>query len=249
MSKGNLVVDMGNTLTKVALFENGQLQDFIRLPGSDYEQLNKIFQNYPDIHACMISSVGETKEAIYAKVITNSNLMFLDNSVMLPFVNKYSTPLTLGNDRLAGMAAARELFPGQNVLVVDTGTAITFDLMNSYGEYLGGSIAPGIAMRYKALNTFTQRLPLLEKDQDNVPLIGNSTLQCIHSGVLNGVVHEVEGMINSYLEHFPDLNIILTGGDQNYFDKQLKIKTFAAPNLVLFGLNILLNYNLENQEL
>jgi type III pantothenate kinase len=131
--------------------------------------------------------------------------------------------------------------------VIDAGTAITFDFITSGGEYLGGSISPGIRMRYKALHTFTGRLPLLETGE-TAKLIGGTTPESIHSGVLNGVAIEVEGTVQRYLKEYPTLRIILSGGDHNYFDKQLKVKTFAAPNLVLEGLNFILNYNLEKKK-
>jgi type III pantothenate kinase len=142
------------------------------------------------------------------------------------------------------MASAAQLFPQEDVLVIDAGTAVTYDLMTSDGCYQGGSISPGILMRYKALHTFTERLPLLSPE-GQPELTGRDTAGSIHSGVINGLVSEVEGIVNEYLRVFPRLKIILTGGDHNYFDKRLKVKTFAAPNLVLEGLNIILNYNLE----
>jgi len=139
---------------------------------------------------------------------------------------------------------ARFLVPGCDILVIDSGTAITYDLITAAGEYLGGGISPGLSMRYKALHTFTNRLPLLDY-YDDAQLIGDDTSSSIHSGVLNGALAEMEGIIKSYQILYPGLKIILTGGDHNYFDKRLKIKTFAAPNLVLEGLNLILDFNIE----
>jgi type III pantothenate kinase len=162
----------------------------------------------------------------------------------LPIINKYRTPETLGKDRLAGVVGAQHLLPACDILVIDAGTAITYDFITSSGEFIGGSISPGIAMRYKALNTYTDRLPLLNY-YDNAKLIGDDTSTSIFSGVLNGAVAEMEGIIQQYREVYPGIKIILTGGDHNYFDKRLKIKTFAAPNLVLEGLNLILDFNIE----
>jgi type III pantothenate kinase len=158
-------------------------------------------------------------------------------------INKYNTPETLGKDRLAGVVGAMQLMPASDILVIDAGTALTYDIVTSSGEYLGGAISPGITMRYKALHTFTNRLPLLDYN-DDAQLIGYDTSSCIHSGVLNGAAAEMEGIIQQYRQIYPGLRIILTGGDQNYFDKRLKIKTFAAPNLVLEGLNLILDFNI-----
>ena len=134
--------------------------------------------------------------------------------------------------------------PETDILVIDAGTAITYDIITAEGNYLGGGISPGITMRYKALHTFTGRLPLLDYYED-AQLIGDDTASSIHSGVLNGALAEMEGIIQSYQLVYPALKIILTGGDHNYFDKRLKIKTFAAPNLVLEGLNLILIFNIE----
>jgi type III pantothenate kinase len=147
---------------------------------------------------------------------------------------------------LAGVVGASQMFPAADVLVIDAGTAITYDLLTCSGEYLGGGISPGINMRYRGLHTFTDRLPLLNS-YDVADLIGSDTASCIYSGVLNGALAEMEGIIFRYQKLYPGLKIVLTGGDFNYFDKTLKIKTFAAPNLVLEGLNLILRFNLETQ--
>lgn len=245
--KFNLIIDAGNTLMKTALYEGGLMQDFFSTPYSDLEQLRKSLHNFPELNACIISSVTEDPSKLLDALSIRCKSIILDNSIKLPFSNQYLSPETLGNDRIAGITAAWKLFPFQDVLVIDAGTAITYDIITAEGKYLGGAISPGLNMRYKALHTFTGRLPLLEQTGQPVPLIGNSTITCIHSGVVNGIQQEIDGIIQRYRIEFPDLNIIFTGGDHKYFDKQLKIKTFAAPNLVLDGLNTLLNYNLENQ--
>jgi type III pantothenate kinase len=154
------------------------------------------------------------------------------------------TSETLGADRLAAAVAAHSLMPSDNVLLINAGTAITYDVVTADGVHLGGAISPGIIIRYKALHTFTGRLPLLDEITDS-PLIGQTTVGSILSGVLNGTLSEVDGMIERYGQLYSGMKTILSGGDNNYFDKRLKNKTFAIPNLVLTGLNITLDYNLE----
>lgn len=240
----NLVIDIGNSFTKLAVFERQMIQDFIRVEASEPGRILQIAAGFSNLNAGIISSVGMEASALAAQFKQQFPCILLDHDTRLPFVNGYASPETLGKDRLAGMAAAYAMFPHEDVLVLDAGTAITLDLITSDGVYQGGSISPGISMRYRALNTFTGRLPLLETT-DEANLTGKDTAGSIHSGVLNGCASEVEGLINRYLALYPALKIILTGGDYKYFDKQLKVKTFAAPNLVLEGLNIILSHNLE----
>jgi len=243
----NLIIDIGNTLTKIGVFEGNQLIEFQRMDGTDLAQIASVSMKYSGIKAAIISSVSISVEELLSGVRFEFTPLILNQRTRLPFQNMYKTPDTLGKDRLAGVAAAYFYFPMQDALVIDAGTAITYDLITSSGEYLGGSISPGIRMRYRALHTFTERLPLLEMT-DHFELIGNSTNSAIHSGIMNGILIEVSGVIEMYRQRYPALKIILTGGDYNYFDKQLKVKTFAAPNLVLEGLNHILNYNLEKQK-
>jgi type III pantothenate kinase len=243
----NLVIDIGNTLTKIGVFESNQLLEFQRMEGSDLSQIATVSLKHAGLKAAIISSVSVSVEELLSAIRFEFTPLVLNQRTLLPFRNLYTTPETLGKDRLAGVAAAHHYFPNQDALVIDAGTAITYDLITSAGEYLGGGISPGIRMRYRALHTFTERLPLLEMT-DHIELIGNSTHAAIHSGIMNGILIEVAGLIEMYRQHYPGLKIILTGGDYNYFDKQLKVKTFAAPNLVLEGLNHILNYNLEKQK-
>jgi len=240
----NLVIDIGNTSIKTAVFEADTLQAFLKIPVAETVKLKNFSLELQPVKACLVSSVKPEPLRIIDELGLNCKVLLLDQYTIVPFRNSYQTPGTLGKDRLAGVASAFFMFPGSDILVIDAGTAITYDLLTSEGEYLGGAISPGINMRYKALHTFTGMLPLLEQEND-AELIGNSTTSSIHSGVLNGVLFEVDRTIVEYMNRYPALKIILTGGDVNYFDKQLKVKTFAAPNLVLQGLNYLLNFNLE----
>ncbi len=240
----NLVIDAGNTLTKLAIFQGREMVAFTSFEGIPANYIIKFCESNALINNALLSTVVEYPYEIDDYLSKQFKAIFFSHNTLLPIANKYITPETLGKDRLAGVVGAHQLFPASDILVIDAGTAITYDLITEGNEYLGGAISPGIAMRYKALHTFTGRLPLLNY-YDEAQLIGNDTSTSMHSGVLNGAIAEMEGIIQRYQNIYPALKIIVTGGDHNYFDKQLKIKTFAAPNLVLEGLNLILDYNLE----
>ena len=166
----------------------------------------------------------------------------LDSSTKVPFKNLYSSPTTLGIDRIALAAAAVSLYPQKNTLIIDAGTCITYDFVNLKSEYLGGAISPGIDIRYQSLHHYTSKLPKLIKSEAH-NLIGTSTSEAIHSGVINGVIHEIEGVIRQYELDFHDLTIVLTGGDTKFLFKQLKNSIFANQNFLLHGLNKILTFN------
>lgn len=242
----NLVIDIGNTLTKVALFDNDALLHFHTYPVFDADDIPFYFKKHR-IEKAIISSVGANPESIFKhiKEKENSQVLILDHHTPLPFEVSYKTPETLGKDRLASAAAAFHEFPGKDILVIDAGSCITYDVLTQDGTFQGGAISPGIAMRYKAMHTFTQNLPRL-KPQEDAEITGKSTAECIHSGVLNAVVYEVDGMIVKYLHIYEGMQVIMTGGDLIYFDKKLKNNIFARPKIVLKGLNIILENYFEN---
>ncbi len=240
----NFVIDAGNTLTKLALFQGREMVAFVSFAGVDVMQIRQFCESNAPVKSVIVSTVKEYPSEVDSFLRKSYQTVFFNHHTAVPVINKYSSPETLGKDRLAGVVGARFLVPGCDILVIDSGTAITYDLITAAGEYLGGGISPGLSMRYKALHTFTNRLPLLDY-YDDAQLIGDDTSSSIHSGVLNGALAEMEGIIKSYQILYPGLKIILTGGDHNYFDKRLKIKTFAAPNLVLEGLNLILDFNIE----
>ena len=168
----------------------------------------------------------------------------LDETTPLPIENHYGSKNTLGKDRLAAATGAAHLYPGSNVLVIDAGTAITYDIINNRNQYLGGNISPGLEMRYKALSQFTGRLPLVE--YKNFPkLFGQNTVEGIQAGVQHGVVFEVDNAINAFKEFYKNLYVIITGGNTNFFDKKLKNSFFVHYNLVAIGLNRILEHNGE----
>jgi type III pantothenate kinase len=240
----NLVIDIGNTYTKVAVFDAGQMVDFHETVSLTEHLANQFALDYPAFDACILSAVKPYPDEIDHYLKSRAFYIKLDAATPVPITNHYRSPESLGHDRLAMAVAAHALFPENHALVIGAGTTITYDLVISGGEYVGGAISPGIHMRYKSLNSFTGHLPLLNTIEDSL-LIGTTTLECIQSGVLNGIVSEMQGIIDRYKEQFSGLTIILTGGDHKYFDKQLKIKTFARPNFVLDGLNLILEHNLE----
>lgn len=242
----NLVIDIGNTLTKVALFDNDGLMHMHSYHHFEAGDLPYYYKKHR-INRAIISSVGVNPEQLYhhIKEKEKSRVLVLDQHTPLPFRVNYKTPETLGKDRLAAAAAAFHEFPGKDILVIDTGSCITYDVLTRDGTFQGGAISPGITMRYKAMHTFTQNLPRL-KPEDEAKIVGKSTAECMHSGVLNATVYEVDGMIEQYARLYDNLKIIMTGGDLIYFDKKVKNNIFARPNIVLKGLNIILKNYFEN---
>ncbi|MFW5872755.1 MAG: type III pantothenate kinase [bacterium] len=241
----NIVIDVGNTHVKTGIFRDDVLIEHEHYESFELTSIQYIFNRFPSIESCIISSVRE-KDTLLENELNKRTRFFLSlsSSVPLPVKNLYKTPETLGNDRIAGIIGGTTNFPRENLLVIDTGTAITYDIINDKNEYLGGNISPGLAMRFKALNTFTRRLPLLKKDS-RFPFIGKDTNEAIIAGVQNGIIFEIEGYTRTMQEKFKSSKIILTGGDAIFFDKFIKNANFVDPFLVLKGLNKILNYNAQ----
>jgi type III pantothenate kinase len=233
-----LIIDQGNTYIKIAFFEGNNL-----LKKEVIDNWLPVCSYIEKVHSIILSSVKT--DDIPDKVRNHPRFLHLDYTTKIPILNQCKTPQTLGMDRLAAVIGASVLFPQKNVLTIDSGTCITFDFLSKDGVYLGGSIAPGLNMRFKSLHRQTSKLPLVSFS-DSHSLIGNSTKSAIQSGVINGMICEIDGIINRYKTDYSDLQIILTGGDAKFFDKELKNSIFAAPDLVLTGLNELLNYNEAN---
>ncbi len=241
----NLIIDVGNTRVKAAVFEMNTVKEvFVFKKSRIISELKKIINKF-SVSASIISSVAKISEIKRQKIGDLLHPIFLNSETKIPFQNLYKTPKTLGVDRIALASAAIEKYPKKNVLVIDAGTCITFDFINNEKEYLGGAISPGVSMRYKSLNTFTSKLPLLKPTEFN-NFIGIDTNSSIHSGVVNGVCREIDGVINQYKDEYQDLTVVLTGGDTYFLAKQLKSGIFAHPNFVLEGLHTILTYNLAN---
>ena len=169
-------------------------------------------------------------------------LLVLNYKMNFPFVNLYETPSTLGVDRLALVSAAAAQYPNKNVLIIDSGSCITYDFLDHKNCYLGGAISPGLEMRYKALNNFTAKLPFLDMKTPK-SLTGNTTNSSIHAGVVRGTLFEIEGFIASYRKEYEDLTIILTGGNAHFLRDSLKSGIFANSNFLMEGLHYLLENN------
>jgi type III pantothenate kinase len=239
----NLIIDVGNTRIKTAVFDDSKMIHNESLTNDSFvSEAKKIVKKYKCTNA-IISSVGSINKSQIDELRAEISLIELDYNTKVPFVNKYATPKTLGVDRIALVSSAIATYPNKNVLIIDAGTCITYDFVNNEGNYYGGAISPGLQMRYKALNVFTEKLPLLEP-AEKFELLGNSTETSIHSGIINGVINEIDGIIKQYRKKNSDLTVVLTGGDVNFLSNRLKNSIFANPNLLLEGLNSILTYNL-----
>ncbi len=240
----NLVIDIGNTQIKTAVFKDNTLVDRTNfLKKNLYFSLKNISKKYTIKHA-ILSSVDKIDVLEVQKIQKLFSLLILNSETKLPFNNKYKTPKTLGVDRIALIAAAVSQYPNNNTLVFDAGSCITYDFVDENNDYFGGAISPGIAMRYKSLNFYTANLPKLSL-VDKIPEKGSSTENAIHIGVTKGVIYEIEGIIDQYKAQKQKLTVILTGGDTIFLARNIKSTIFANPNFLLEGLNSILTYNID----
>jgi type III pantothenate kinase len=235
----NLVVDYGNTAAKVGIFNQHELKH-------EYTFLNvdelTTFLSSVKAENGILSSVSQEIEALQ-QAMTHIPIQFvLNHQLPLPIKNDYATPETLGVDRLAGVCGAKSMFPHDPCLVIDCGTCVTYDFVTADKIFLGGMIAPGLRMRLKAMHAFTARLPEVEINP-HVDLTGKSTETCLQSGAFNGMLAEIEGIISRYQGQYPQVRVILCGGDTHFFENKLKGAIFAVQNLVLRGLNSILLHN------
>ncbi len=239
----NLVIDVGNSFVKLAVFKSSTLEYKEVVAVDDIiTNINALKERYPSVKRAIISSVGKLRKEDVETIRASCDVMILDTKVKLPFKNLYATPKTLGVDRIALVCASVDQFKDHNVLIIDAGTCITYDFITKNNEYMGGAISPGLRMRYKSLNNLTANLPLLESEiPENI--VGNSTNTSIHSGVVYGILKEIDGVIDEYNTKYQGLTVILTGGDANFLSKQLKSSIFANSNFLLEGLNYMLQYN------
>jgi len=244
----NLVIDIGNTYIKMAVFNQGQIVYTEQNKTITTAVIDKFLVQYQIGHA-IISSVKSKIEEWQTYLQDKAPLYYFNYTMAKDIVNHYATPETLGPDRLAGVLGAKFLYPGKTSVIVSGGTCITYDWVDFKGNYYGGSISPGLNMRYKALNNYTAGLPLINADENFKDDYGNNTIAAMRSGVQNGIKYELEGFINSYTFKGQEPNIILSGGDSFFFDRLLKNSIFAPfikiePYLVLKGLNAaILNNN------
>jgi type III pantothenate kinase len=240
----NLCIDQGNSSTKIGVFKGDEMIFSSQIPQPDFMGISDLFQQY-DIRSTILSSVTNSSEELEGFLNKKcERFISLSHETPLPVINLYKTPETLGKDRLAAVTGAVSLMPGNDLLVIDAGTAITYDFVNALGVYHGGNIAPGINLRLKSLFEFTQNLPLVEAET-GVDFMGNDTRSAIQSGVLYGIVFEIDGYIERLMLKYPKLSVFLTGGSSFYFENKLKNRIFANENLVLIGLNRILQYNVQ----
>ena len=241
----NLIIDIGNTQTKYALFQKGEMLEFCISQVSNMTLVKDWLQKYPSLNAAIISSVqGKPIEFLDKLNSKFKTLIFFDHNTPSPLNNLYESKETLGYDRLAACVGANSICPNTNLLVIDAGTAITFDFVSDANEYLGGTISPGLSMRFKALNSFTKKLPLL-KQSDSFSLIGKNTEGAIISGVQNSILFEVGSYINKLKETHPGTKVFLTGGDSTFIHSKLNYKLLHSNNLLLEGLDAILDYNMS----
>jgi type III pantothenate kinase len=241
-----LAIDVGNTRIKAAVFEgNTILENFIFLKTELVEGIQNILENYKNTTDLVVASVANVEKEAFIRFNTSLKVHFISHSDDFPFVNCYKTPQTLGIDRMVLAAGATLQYPKQNRLVIDAGTCVTYDFIDQKDNYLGGAISPGLRLRYESLHNFTAKLPLvtLEKPKH---FIGKSTSESIHSGVVNGLVFEIDGYINELTSRYSKFIIILTGGDAVFLAKRLKNTIFANSNFLLESLNQTFQYKIKN---
>lgn len=235
-----LIADAGNTQIKLVYFQGGSIKKEFRIDATDLKTVQKVIVDH-NYHRSILSSVQSDQSTAALAAIIQPDVV-LNHQTQLPIdISAYKTPETLGSDRVANMVAADHLSKGSNALVIDIGTCIKYDLILQ-GKYQGGAIAPGLQMRFKALHDYTGKLPLLEVEE-KANLIGTSTALSIQSGVLNGMLAEMNEIIAQYNQQIQPLTIFLTGGDAKRFDKALKNSIFAEENLTVKGLHLILQHN------
>jgi type III pantothenate kinase len=239
----NLVFDIGNTATKIAVYDGEEKKTSLSTKQFSWHKLQEIFAPYTDkIDRAIISTVRDTPEFIIDMATLGIPYVHvLSHHTKLPFKNEYETPETLGSDRIAAVAGAYHMYPGRNVLVIDAGSAVTYDYLSGK-TYKGGNISPGLSMRFRALHRFTGKLPLcstLEKYSSP----GKDTLEAITAGVTDGLIFEINEYISTFQEKNIDSMVIITGGDSGYLKERISYQINYQPDLVLSGLNYILEYN------
>lgn len=241
-----LLVDHGNSRIKLHLTSDGQKFDTTTVSKDSFpSETSALLQKHPNVKTVVFSSVAADLVPFFQNSFPNLGIFDVANLSNWPFVNRYTTPETLGIDRKVLAAGAALLEKGKSCLIIDAGTCITYDFLLPDSSYLGGAISPGLHMRFRALHEFTAKLPLVSNAQETA-LIGNSTITAIQSGVINGVVAEINGIINRYKQQYTDFTIILTGGDAEFLATQLKNGIFADSNFMQRALYALYQFHNPN---
>jgi type III pantothenate kinase len=241
-----LAIDIGNTRIKAAVFEGDILLELIIFLKDDLQKsMRNILKTNKKIEHLVVSSVSDVDKQCFSDFDNLLKVHFISHKDPFPFQNTYKTPQTLGIDRMVLAAGATLHYPNQNRLVIDAGTCVTYDFIDENNNYLGGAIAPGLRLRYESLHNYTAKLPLLKLENPE-NFIGKSTLESIHSGVVNGLAYEIDGFINAYKEQYLNFIIILTGGDTEFLANRLKNTIFANSNFLLESLNRTFQYKIKN---
>ncbi len=237
----DIVIDIGNTRSKLGVFLNGGIHKLFQVEGN--VNLNDpIFSDLiPDR---IIVSSGNQFLPEFPETWQHSEVLIFNSATRLPIVNDYETPETLGKDRIAAAVGAHFLYPGRNMLSIDCGTCITYDFVDAEGVYRGGSISPGLSMRFAAMNHYAPVLPLETPDME-AKLPGRNTRDALRTGVQNGIIFEMNGQIEFYASNWANLGVVLCGGDAPFFVNRLNYMIFANQNLVLIGLHQILDYNVK----
>lgn len=236
-----LCVDIGNTRIKYGIFDQDKMVHSAQVNKWLVRDIKALQKAFP-IDRCILSSTRKNRLPFYNYLEKQLNLHHLTARSHLPFDNKYKTPKTLGKDRVAAVAGAKQLYPGKHCLVVDIGTCMTLDFIDNRGAYLGGNIAPGMHLRLEIMHTGTSALPLVKADF-NDEVLGGSTIEALQNGAIYGILTEIEGLSRRLEAKYGAINVILTGGDASRFGEMLECKKFVVPELVLIGLNAILEYN------
>ena len=243
--KSNMIIDIGNTRMKVALYVRNQLDGVLTFSNRAHRQVSELIENTQAEYA-IISNVTNLPQPLTEVFQENLNIIEFDGTTPIPITLDYKTPNTLGTDRIANAVGAHKNYPGQNVLIIDFGTCIKFDVLSADGVYKGGAISPGVQMRFKSMHQMTGKLPLIKdwlEEEEIWP--GLDTRSSMVSGVIQGVQAEILRYIDISNEHYNNLTVIATGGDFAFFDKAFKNIIFANPYLTLQGLNEILLYNID----
>lgn len=237
----DLVLDVGNTRTKLALYSGGRLRRAGRMNNGDRAALATFLNDDRPSHG-VIGSVARPDEGFIEHLRTIAPVLVVTGATPMPLRSRYASPLTLGADRLANAVAASRQFPGRQVVAIDLGTCITYDLVLADGTYAGGAITPGLRMRAQAMHGYSARLPLVEPG-DDPPVLGRTTSASLEAGVYHGILGEIRGFIQAYAHGSPDTAVVLTGGDALRFTRGLKSGIFALPLLTLEGLHAILDHH------
>ena len=238
----NIVLDIGNTLQKIAIFDNDDCVYNQLFPVITKEIITSIFNSF-SIQNSIISSVAEVNIEVIEFLKTKTNFLPYTHQTRLPITILYKSVETLGLDRIANAVGATTLHPNRNVLSIQAGTCLVLDFINEKGAYLGGSISPGFNMRFEMLYKKTSKLPLLRDHDEHTHFLGKDTQESILCGVKNGISYEIDGFINNYKKEYQELIVLFSGGDASCLQKFIKNTIFAAPNVVLIGLNEIIKYN------